>query len=164
MASIYNDVVSSRRGSSAVPRCHSRFAPSSSWGWITALRVLGTHSLCQRDEPQGQLTRHVWISSFGSSHLLLEVTSSMVPEGKHTHKPRVALTARHIGWKHECSCEGRDEHGCKALVQGKGRCKQERERFGDRQTLARCLGQEIKRQSVRNREKQHQADTSSCLN
>lgn len=173
MASIYNDVVSSRRGSRALPWCHSRFVLCSSMDWIAALRMprlpcwdrLGHVCCANRDELRGQDTGQVWqlphpVGGYQLGHTVPEGTAISQAHDVRFLQKDVLGANQPPG----AARKGREEHGYKALVHGKGRCKQGRERSGDSQTLARCLGQETKWQSDQNREKQHPADPHSCLN
>lgn len=141
MASIYNDVVSSRRGSSALLRCHSRFVLCSSTDWIAALRMprlpcwdhLG-HICCAkgmscRGRTQGR-------PGFHPSQLLHPVRGHQLGhigtrgQSNRTGTRYTRKGAMGANQPPGAACEGREEHGCKALVQGKGRCKQRRRDLG----------------------------------
>lgn len=140
MASIYNDVVSSRRGSRALPWCHSRFVLCSSPDWIAALRMprlpcwdRSGHVCCaKRDE----LGRGAGLA-FLHRQLLHPVRGYQLGHnGTRGQSKRAGTrpTERDVGcqpaprggmWG-----KRREERGCKALAQAKGGCRQGREIWG----------------------------------
>lgn len=121
MASIYNDAVSSRRGSSALPRCHSRFVLCSFSGLDRSpadarlvLGLLGTRTPCWQDAGQHGL------AATGGSRTPPGVTGS----GRAAPRGRARRHGTHGSYRCCFSAggawEGREEHACKVLARGDG--------------------------------------------
>lgn len=143
MASTYNDVVSSQRGSSALPWCHSRFVLCSSTDWIAALQMPrlpswdhSRHVCCAnrmscRGRPRGSSGFHPSAAPAPARGYQLGHNGTRGQSKRTGTRWMCGFHRKALRVPSSAVCEGREEHGCKALVQGKGRCKQGRGRFGD---------------------------------
>lgn len=149
MASVYNTMVSSWRGWSTLSQCCCWLVLCSSRTGLQPCRshtcCAGTLTVCVLSQG-GELSRHAtgqaWLLSISSSRTPLEVNQTLGQhstggQSKPTGSWHVVPTAWHAGCQPPWGLHAREERDYKTFVNGKGR-------FGERQTLAGCLGHETK--------------------